>query len=174
MSAAARQVFEKYYAIGVADGYVYDIDFVNDLQKILEDGTIGIPELQDANVVSPIESKGESYTHVSALFAATKSADKIVIGPGEPSCAEQRGNSGSMALPSKHVDQVNQVAAATNAPIIVVMVEGRPRLLGDIPTIADAIIDAYLPGPYGSLPVAEILYGKTSRSGCFPITYPEM
>ncbi|KAJ1661680.1 hypothetical protein EV178_006478 [Coemansia sp. RSA 1646] len=121
-----------------------------------------------------IDIQGENYTDVSAILQAARNADKIVIGLGEPSYAEEFGNRGNMTLPAKHIDLVNQVAAATSAPIVVVLVEGRPRLLGDIPKVVDAIVDAYLPGPYGGLPIAEILYGKTNPSGRLPITYPAM
>ncbi|KAJ2085699.1 hypothetical protein IW138_006163, partial [Coemansia sp. RSA 986] len=58
------------------------------------------------------------------------------------------------------------------APIAVVLVQGRPRRLGRIPDIADAVINAYLPGEYGGLPIAEILYGKVNPSGRLPYTYP--
>ncbi|KAJ2725058.1 hypothetical protein GGI07_001526 [Coemansia sp. Benny D115] len=115
---------------------------------------------------------GENYTDVKEILKAVKKADKIVIGLGEHSYAEEVGNIYNMTLPAKQLDLVNQIRAASDKPIVVVLVEGRPRGLGNIPKIADSIIDAYLPGAYGGLPIAEILYGKVNPSGRLPITYP--
>ncbi|KAJ1841199.1 hypothetical protein LPJ73_006192, partial [Coemansia sp. RSA 2703] len=100
------------------------------------------------------------------------SADKIVIGLGEHTYAENEGNIDSLVLPWGQLNLVYTVAKQTNKPIIVVLVEGRPRGLGDIPKIADAVVNAYLPGAYGGLPIAELLYGKVNPSGRLPITYP--
>ncbi|KAJ1844886.1 hypothetical protein LPJ73_005025, partial [Coemansia sp. RSA 2703] len=115
---------------------------------------------------------GVNYTDVSAILKAAKKADKIVVGLGEHSYAEEVGNIFNMTLPAKQLDLVRQIAAATKSPIIVVLVEGRPRGLDNIPKIVDAVVDAYLPGAFGGLPIAEILYGKTNPSGRLPITYP--
>ncbi|KAJ2705944.1 hypothetical protein FB645_002033 [Coemansia sp. IMI 203386] len=115
---------------------------------------------------------GENYTDVKEILKAVKKADKIVIGLGEHSYAEEVGNIFNMTLPAKQLDLVRQIAAATDKPIAVVLVEGRPRGLEEIPELVDAIVDAYLPGAYGGLPIAEILYGKTNPSGRLPITYP--
>ncbi|KAJ2784662.1 hypothetical protein GGI15_002195, partial [Coemansia interrupta] len=115
---------------------------------------------------------GENYTDVSAILKAAKKADKIVVGLGEHSYAEEVGNIFNMTLPAKQLDLVRQIADATKSPIVVVLVEGRPRGLDNIPKIVDAIVDAYLPGAFGGLPIAEVLYGKTNPSGRLPITYP--
>ncbi|KAI9503476.1 hypothetical protein GGI25_006443 [Coemansia spiralis] len=119
-----------------------------------------------------VDIQGENYTNFDEILNAARTVDKVVIGLGESSYAEEFGNRGNLTLPAKHLDLVRQVARVTQAPIIVVLVEGRPRILEDVADIADSIIDAYLPGAYGGLPIAEILYGKTNPSGRLPITYP--
>ncbi|KAJ1720441.1 hypothetical protein LPJ53_004931 [Coemansia erecta] len=119
-----------------------------------------------------VDIEGAQLTSVDDIVAAAKSADKIVIGLGEHTYAENEGNIDSLALPWGQLDLVYTVAKRTNKPIVVVLVEGRPRGLGDVPKIADAVVNAYLPGAYGGLPIAEVLYGKVNPSGRLPITYP--
>ncbi|KAJ1786203.1 hypothetical protein LPJ59_005979, partial [Coemansia sp. RSA 2399] len=96
------------------------------------------------------------FIELDDILAAAKSADKIVIGLGEHTYAENVGNIGELLLPERQLGLVYQIAAATNASIAVVLVQGRPRRLGKIPEVADAIVNAYLPGEYGGLPIAEI------------------
>ncbi|KAJ1890643.1 hypothetical protein LPJ81_005901, partial [Coemansia sp. IMI 209127] len=115
---------------------------------------------------------GSEFIELDDILAAAKSADKIVIGLGEHTYAENVGNIGELLLPERQLGLVYQIAAATNASIAVVLVQGRPRRLGKIPEVADAIVNAYLPGEYGGLPIAEILYGKVNPSGRLPYTYP--
>ncbi|KAJ2082580.1 hypothetical protein H4R24_001461 [Coemansia sp. RSA 988] len=116
---------------------------------------------------------GKKYVNIEAILKAAEHADKIVFGLGEHPYAEDLGNIGNLTLPIKQLDLVLKVKdAVPNKSIVIVLVEGRPRLLGKLPNVADAIIDAYLPGAYGGLPVAEILYGVVNPSGRLPITYP--
>ncbi|KAJ1890631.1 hypothetical protein LPJ81_005904, partial [Coemansia sp. IMI 209127] len=111
---------------------------------------------------------GSEFIELDDILAAAKSADKIVIGLGEHTYAENVGNIGELLLPERQLGLVYQIAAATNASIAVVLVQGRPRRLGKIPEVADAIVNAYLPGEYGGLPIAEILYGKPAYSDYNP------
>lgn len=61
----------------------------------------------------------------------------------------------------------------TGLPVVVVLVEGRARLLQGIPDMATAVIHAMLPGPSGAKAVAEVLTGAVNPSGRLPITYPK-
>ncbi|KAJ2403171.1 hypothetical protein GGI23_000146 [Coemansia sp. RSA 2559] len=115
---------------------------------------------------------GSEFFELDDILAAAKSADKVVIGLGEHTYAENLGNIDELLLPERQLELVYQIAAATDASIAVLLVQGRPRRLGKIPELADAIINAYLPGEYGGLPIAEILYGKVNPSGRLPYTYP--
>ncbi|KAJ2214391.1 hypothetical protein EV179_003056 [Coemansia sp. RSA 487] len=115
---------------------------------------------------------GSGFTELGEILAAARFADKVVVGLGENTYAENLGNIGELLLPERQLELVHQIAAVTKAPIAVVLVQGRPRRLGRIPDIVDAVINAYLPGEYGGLPIAEILYGKVNPSGRLPYTYP--
>ncbi|KAJ2784661.1 hypothetical protein GGI15_002194 [Coemansia interrupta] len=127
--------------------------------------------------VSPVyfegtDIDGSELIDIEGIVAAAKAADKIVIGLGEHTYAEIAGNIDELHLPQNHLDLVYSIAAGSEKPIVVVLVEGRPRILDHVADIADAIVTAYLPGTYGGLPVAEVLYGKVNPSGRLPYTYP--
>ncbi|KAJ1959363.1 hypothetical protein GGI12_004375, partial [Dipsacomyces acuminosporus] len=115
---------------------------------------------------------GNNLIDINAVVAAAKNADKIVVGLGEPTYAENMGNIDNLALPWQQQNLVYTVADATKKPVVVVLIEGRARGLGWLPSTADAIVNAYLPGAYGGLPIAEVLYGKVNPSGRLPFSYP--
>ncbi|KAJ1812021.1 hypothetical protein LPJ75_003862, partial [Coemansia sp. RSA 2598] len=115
---------------------------------------------------------GNELIDIEPIVEAARLADKIVVGLGEPTYAEIDGDIGNMRLPQNQLNLVYTVAAASHKPIVVVLVEGRPRILDHVAKVADGIVQAYLPGTYGGLPIAEILYGKVNPSGRLPYTYP--
>ena len=61
---------------------------------------------------------------------------------------------------------------ATGKPVVVVLFEGRPRVLGDIPETATAVLQAYRPGSRGAEAVVDVLYGVHNPSGILPYSYP--
>ncbi|KAJ2252235.1 hypothetical protein GGI13_003401, partial [Coemansia sp. RSA 455] len=119
-----------------------------------------------------VDIDGIPLTDIGAIIEAAKEADKIVIGLGERTYAEFEGNIGNLTLPDGQLNLVYTLAKATAKPIVVVLIEGRPRILGNVVHAAAAIVNAYLPGAYGGLPIAEILYGLVNPSGRLPYTYP--
>ncbi|KAJ1952213.1 hypothetical protein EC988_003673 [Linderina pennispora] len=119
-----------------------------------------------------VDIDGTTRYDWDGVIAAAKRADKVVIGLGEHTYAENFGNIDELTLPQAHIDLVSSVAALSGKPVVTVLVQGRPRLLGSIANDSSAIVNAYLPGSYGGLPIAEILYGKVNPSGRLPYTYP--
>ncbi|KAG6623234.1 Lysosomal beta glucosidase [Phytophthora cinnamomi] len=95
-----------------------------------------------------------------------------VVAIGETSYTEKAGDIGNPALPEGQVKYIEKLAA-TGTKVIVVLFEGRPRLLGSIPDHAVAIIDGMLPCELGGQAMAEILYGDVNPSGKLPISYPK-
>ena len=104
--------------------------------------------------------------------AQAADADVIVLALGEKSYCEKPGDIFDSML-SAGQRSLAQALAATGKPIVLVLSEGRARVLGGIENLADGIVMAYLPGPEGGLGIAEILFGDVNPSGRLPITYPE-
>jgi len=105
------------------------------------------------------------------VLNATMTADLIVVALGEDSYTEVPGDIDDVQLPSGQEDLISEIAQFSNKPIILVLVEGRPRVLRHAPDIANATLVAWLPGPYGGQAIAEIIFGRVNPSARFPITY---
>jgi beta-glucosidase len=98
-------------------------------------------------------------------------ADYIVLAIGENSYCEFPGNLTDLYL-SDNQQELVRIAAATGKPVILVLVQGRPRLISPVEPLADAVLNAYLPGNYGGDAIAAVLYGDVNPSGKLPFTYP--
>lgn len=98
-------------------------------------------------------------------------ADAVVLCLGEMPYCETPGNINDLALPKEQYDLV-KYARKINKPVILVLVEGRPRLITPVVDLADGILLAYLPGPMGSKAIADVLFGDINPSGKLPYTYP--
>jgi len=100
-----------------------------------------------------------------------RNSDVAIICIGEATYTETPGDIADLTLPQAQRDLVRQVSA-TGTPVVLVMVEGRPRIVREIEPLADGILMAYLPGDEGGRATADILYGDQNPSGELPFTYP--
>ncbi|RLN37049.1 hypothetical protein BBJ28_00018555 [Nothophytophthora sp. Chile5] len=91
---------------------------------------------------------------------------------GESTYVEKDGDSTDLDLPEGQIEYVTELAS-TGTKVIVILFEGRPRLLGDLPSNVHAVINGLLAGEQAGKAVAEIIYGQTNPSGRMPITYPK-
>ncbi len=114
----------------------------------------------------------ENTPDIAKAVAAAKDVDVIVACVGENSYAETPGNLNDLQLSRNQQDLVAALAK-TGKPIILVLNEGRPRVFSDIEPLTKGVIDMYLPGSYGGLALADILYGDVNPSGRLPFTYPK-
>ena len=107
----------------------------------------------------------------SALKAAAADCDVIVACIGENSYTETPGNLSDLWL-SENQRSLVKALSKTGKPVILVLNEGRPRLLADIEPLAKAVVDILLPGNYGGDALANLLTGDANFSAKMPYTYP--
>ncbi|RLN47686.1 hypothetical protein BBJ29_000577 [Phytophthora kernoviae] len=91
---------------------------------------------------------------------------------GEQPYHEKTGDLNDLALPAGQIEYVKEIAS-TDTKVILVLFEGRPRLLGELPENVYAVIDGLLACELGGKAMAEIIYGQVNPSGRLPITYPK-
>ena len=113
----------------------------------------------------------ENEPEIEKAVAAAKDVDVIVACVGENSYCETPGNLSDLAM-SENQRNLVKALAATGKPIVHILNEGRPRLVGDIEPLAKAVIDIFLPGNFGADALANILAGDANPSAKMPYTYP--
>jgi beta-glucosidase len=105
-----------------------------------------------------------------AAEAATK-ADAVVLCLGEWAYAETPGNIPDLTLPDAQINLALRILE-TKKPVILLLTEGRPRIISRIADPANAIVMAYNPSNEGGQAIADVLFGDVNPSGKLPITYP--
>ncbi len=98
-------------------------------------------------------------------------ADYILLCLGENSYSETPGNLNDLYL-SDNQQELVKTASSTGKPVILVLVEGRPRIISKIEPLVHAILYAGLPGNYGGEALSSVIYGDVNPSGRLPFTYP--
>ncbi len=116
--------------------------------------------------------QGENPSGIAKAVAAARGADVIIACVGENSYCETPGNMNDLNLSANQKELVRRLAA-TGKPVILVLNEGRPRIIGDIEPLAKAVIDVMLPSNYGGDALAALLAGDENFSGKLPFTYPK-
>jgi beta-glucosidase len=108
---------------------------------------------------------------VDAAARAARDADVAVVVIGEDAYAEGVGDINDLTLPQAQLRLVEAVQA-TGTPTVLVLVEGRPRVISRVADAAKGIVLAYWPGMQGGDAVAEVLFGEVNPGGRLPFTYP--
>ena len=114
----------------------------------------------------------ENEPQIQGAVAAAKDADVIVACIGENSYTETPGNLTDLWLSENQRNLVKELAK-TGKPVVLVLNEGRPRLIADIEPLAQGIIDILIPGNMGGDALANLVSGKSNFSGKMPYTYPK-
>jgi beta-glucosidase len=109
--------------------------------------------------------------NTEALIKQATASDVIVVCAGEAAYAETPGNIPDLAFDSAQV-AIIKMLAKTGKPIVLVLLEGRPRIIREIEPFCSAILMAYWPGSRGAQAVYDVIYGKYNPSGKLPYTYP--
>ncbi|MDD6438459.1 MAG: glycoside hydrolase family 3 N-terminal domain-containing protein [Prevotella sp.] len=113
----------------------------------------------------------ENKPDIEKAVEAARNVDVVLACVGENSYCETPGNLNDLAL-SENQRNLVKALAATGKPVVLVLSEGRPRLVNDIEPLAQAVVDIILPGNYGGDALANLLSGEKNFSGRLPITYP--
>ncbi len=113
----------------------------------------------------------ENEPQIDKAVKAAAGADVIIACIGENSYTETPGNLNDLWL-SKNQRNLVKELAKTGKPVILVLNEGRPRLIADIEPLAKAVIDILIPGNYGADALANLLAGDANFSAKMPYTYP--
>ena len=114
----------------------------------------------------------ENTPEIDKSVAAAQNADVIIACIGENSYCETPGNLTDLNL-SMNQQNLVKALAATGKPVILILNEGRPRLIKDIEPLAKAVVNVMLPGNYGGDALANLLAGDANFSGKMPYTYPK-
>jgi beta-glucosidase len=123
------------------------------------------------NIIYEPGSGFDSLQDVNAAVEAAKKVDAVVLCLGETSYTENVGNIDDLDLPAAQIELAKQMVK-TGKPVILVMAEGRPRIITPIANLSAATIMAYIPGNEGANALADILFGDVNPSGKLPFTYP--
>ena len=113
----------------------------------------------------------ENEPQIQKAVDAAAKADVIIAAIGENSYTETPGNLSDLWL-SENQRNLVKALAKTGKPIVLVLNEGRPRLIADIEPLAKAVVDILIPGNYGGDALANLLAGDANFSAKMPYTYP--
>jgi beta-glucosidase len=128
----------------------------------------GVPSLLDA-----LRTRADvRYAEGAAEAAsAARQADAAIVVLGEDAYAEWVGDIDDLTLPEPQL-RIAAAVEATGTPTILVLLEGRPRIIRDVADSAKGIVMAYWPGMEGAEAIADVLFGDVNPSGRLPFTYP--
>jgi beta-glucosidase len=133
---------------------------------------------QGTRIVRPPNSPSASTptnvdeeVNVKAAVDEAKDSDVVVLCLGEGSYTETPGNITDLTLPETQLRFAEQIIA-TGKPVVLVLVEGRPRIISRIADKVSAILMAYNPSNEGGQAIADVLFGDYNPNGKLPFTYP--
>lgn len=118
------------------------------------------------------EAEQSDEAMLAEVTAKARQADVVMVCVGENSYCETPGNLNELDLSACQQDIV-RAAAKAGKPIVLVLNEGRPRIIRDIEPLCQAVIDIFLPGNYGGDALARLVSGKANFSAKMPISYPK-
>ena len=139
------------------------------LQKVYGEKNVSYVAGVNYNMASRKWDK-ETDIDIDAAVRAARKADIIVACIGENTYCETPGNINDLNLSSNQKELVKSLAK-TGKPIVMVLNEGRPRIINDIEPLAKAVVDIMLPGNHGGDALASLISGKENFSGRLPFTY---
>ena len=158
---------------GNADAYAPQYNTILEaIQKRFKNVTY-VPGVEYDNAFGSWQSERVvSGSLFSSIEVAARRADVIIACVGENSYCETPGNMNDLNLSENQKELVRKLASS-GKPVILVLNEGRPRVIGDIEPLVKAVVDVMLPSNYGGDALAALLAGDENFSGKLPFTYPK-
>ena len=150
------------------------------IRKAIEEkvGASNVTFVQGTKITRPAGSTSnntptdkEEEVDIAAAVSAAQNVDVIVLALGEGSYCETPGNVTDLTIGEPQI-KLAEALKATGKPIVMVLVEGRPRIINRIADSASAIVMAYNPSNEGGTAIADVLFGDVNPSGKLPFTYP--
>lgn len=114
----------------------------------------------------------DDVVNIADAVRAAQEADVVVACLGENSYCETPGNIDDLSISPNQQQLVRQLAA-TGKPIVLVLAEGRPRIISNLVPLCKAVVHTFLPGNYGGPALARLLAGDANFSARLPFTYPK-
>ncbi|MEW6653078.1 MAG: glycoside hydrolase family 3 N-terminal domain-containing protein [Bacteroidota bacterium] len=108
---------------------------------------------------------------IRAAVNKAKNADIVVLCLGEPAYCETPGNITDLTLDETQIKLAQEISK-TGIPIVILLLEGRPRVINKIEQLANAVLVSFLPGMEGGRAIADVLFGDVNPSAKMPISYP--
>lgn len=151
-------------------------EFTGDFNTILEafrntGGASNIIYEPGTSYIETGQYHEEEEVDIQAAVSQARLADVVLLCLGENSYTEKPGDLNDLNI-SPLQEKLALAIAETGKPVILVLNQGRPRLITSFAHKMDAIINIYLPGNYGADALADIVYGKVNPSARLPYTYP--
>ncbi|WP_316805020.1 glycoside hydrolase family 3 N-terminal domain-containing protein [Pedobacter nototheniae] len=115
----------------------------------------------------------EDFTDkMDETLAAAQQADAVILCLGENTYTESPGNLSDLYISDLQTELAQKIAA-TGKPVILILNEGRPRIISKFEKKMSAVVQTYLPGNFGADALSDILFGDVNPSGKLPYTYPQ-
>lgn len=129
-------------------------------------------KIGSANVEYEAVSTFSELKDVTAAVQKAQAADAVVLCLGEKNYCETPGNIDNLTLDEAQLNLALELYK-TGKPVVLLLIEGRPRVINEIVKGAAAIVMAYLPGMEGGPAIADVLFGDVNPSGKLPFSYPK-